>query len=124
MNENTKLCSFDITNIPLRETKSIIHNILNNDQQITSNIKQELITLLNTTLDQNYIKFGNEYYKQNDGVAMRAPTSEILAEIFIQHLEHTKIAVTLRKHHIIDYYTYVNHILIVYNTRITNIRTY
>jgi hypothetical protein len=50
INENIKLCSFDIsnmyTNIPLTETINIIQNILNNDQQTPLNIKQELITPL------------------------------------------------------------------------------
>jgi hypothetical protein len=82
-------------------------------------MKQELMTL-NTTLEQNCIQF-NEYYKQNDGLALGAPTSAIIAEIFIQYLEHTKIIEVLEEHHIVDYYRYVDDILIVYNTHLTNI---
>jgi hypothetical protein len=52
---------------------------------------------------------------------MGAPTSTILAEIFIQLLEHTKIINILNKYHNIDYCRYVDDILIVYNTNITNI---
>jgi hypothetical protein len=124
INEDTRLCSFNIsnmyTNIPLTETINIIQSILNRDQQTPLNIKRELITLLNATLEQNYIQFNDEYYKQNDGVAMGAPISAILAEVFIQHLEHNKIINILKKPHIIDYYRYVDDILIVYNTRATN----
>jgi hypothetical protein len=54
------------TNIPLTEI-NIVHNILNNDQQIPSNIKHELITLSDITLEQNYIQCDNEYFTQNDG---------------------------------------------------------
>jgi hypothetical protein len=52
---------------------------------------------------------------------MGAPTSAILAETFIQHLEHTIIHKILKKHQIIDYYRYVDDILIIYNEHHTNI---
>jgi hypothetical protein len=48
------------------------------------------------------------------------PTSAILAETFIQHLEHTIIYQILTKHQIIDYYRYVDN-LIVYNELHKNI---
>jgi hypothetical protein len=51
---------------------------------------------------------------------MGAPTSAILAEIFIQHLEHNDIIKILQKYHIIDYYRYVDDILIIYNEDHTN----
>jgi hypothetical protein len=39
----------------------------------------------------NYSQFNNQYYKQEDGLAMGVPTSAIPAEILIQYLEHTSI---------------------------------
>jgi hypothetical protein len=51
----------------------------------------------------------------------KSPTSPILAEIFIQHLEHNHIANILKRHHIIDYYRYVDDILIIYNEDYFNI---
>jgi hypothetical protein len=53
---------------------------------------------------------------------MGAPTSAILAEIFIQYLEHNDIIQILQKHHILDYYRYVDDILIIYNVNYTNIQ--
>jgi hypothetical protein len=47
-----------------------------------------MITILSKTFEQNYIQFYNQYYEQNDGLAMAAPTSAILAAVFIQYLEH------------------------------------
>jgi hypothetical protein len=67
------------------------------------------------------VQIHNEYYKQNEGVAMDAPTSAIIAETFIQYVEHTKIIEVLKKHHITDYYRYVDDILIIYNMHTTNI---
>jgi hypothetical protein len=52
---------------------------------------------------------------------MGAPTSAVLAEVFIQYLEHIGIIDILTKFQIIDYYKYVGDILIIYNTRTTNI---
>jgi hypothetical protein len=46
---------------------------------------------------------------------MGAPTSALLAEMFIQYLEHNYIISILNKHHIIDYYSYVDDILNIYN---------
>jgi hypothetical protein len=51
IDENTKLCSFDITNmytnIPINETKHIISEVLNDNETPTVE-KQELEILLNT----------------------------------------------------------------------------
>jgi hypothetical protein len=52
---------------------------------------------------------------------MGSPTSAVLAETFIQYLEHTKIIKILNKHPIIDYHRYVDDRLIIYNTDTTHI---
>ena len=83
--------------------------------------KNEIINLLDIILEQNYVNIHERYYTQNEGLAMGAPTSAILSEVFLQYLEHTLIADILKKHHIIDYYRYVDDILIIYNTQKTNI---
>jgi hypothetical protein len=52
---------------------------------------------------------------------MGVPTSAILAEIFIQFLEHTVIYKILEKHQIIGYYRCIDDILIICNSEYTNI---
>jgi hypothetical protein len=54
---------------------------------------------------------------------MEAPTSSLLSEIFLQHLEHNYILHILTKHTILAYYKYVDDILVVYNCNNTNIIT-
>jgi hypothetical protein len=124
IDENTKLCSFDIenmyTNIPTLELKNIIKNIIDQNHNMSNAENDKLLNLLNLILEQNYFQFKNQLYKQNDRLAMGAPTSAILAETFIQYLEHTIIYQILRKHQIIDYYRYVDDILIIYNVQHTN----
>jgi hypothetical protein len=56
-------------NISLREVTNIIKIILNNNQILTEE-KHKLITSPNKILEQNYLQFNNQYYKQNDGLAM------------------------------------------------------
>jgi nucleoside-specific outer membrane channel protein Tsx len=52
---------------------------------------------------------------------MGALTWAIIAEVFIQYLEHTRMIDILKKFQIIDYHRYVDDILIKYNTHTTNI---
>jgi hypothetical protein len=121
---STKLFSFDITNmyinIPQDELIKIINNALEYNN-FPRNKKQELITLVNTILNQNYIQHMDQQYKQNKGLAMGAPTSAILAEVFMQHQEHNYISKILQKQDVIDYYRYVDDMLIVYDDDHTNI---
>jgi hypothetical protein len=75
--------------------------------------KKELLTLINTILEQNYLQFNNQFFKQKEGIAMRASTSGILAEIlvFIQYFEHTtirKIKINTKFYIIIDTLTIYN----------------
>jgi hypothetical protein len=108
------------TNIPTNELKDIITNILNNDHYTSKKEKEEILNILDIILEQNYLQFNNQFYKQNEGLTMGAPTSATLAETFIQHLEHTIIYKILEKYQIIDYYRYVDDILIIYNEHHTN----
>lgn len=84
-------------------------------------MKVEIINLLNTILEQNYFEHNGNWYKQNDGLALGAPTSTILTETFVQHLEHTIIVDILKKYQIIKYHRYVDDTLIIHNTRTTDI---
>jgi hypothetical protein len=52
---------------------------------------------------------------------MGAPSSALLSEIYLQHLEHNQIQDLLTKHEIISYHRYVNDILLVYNILRTDI---
>jgi hypothetical protein len=79
------------------EVKSIRKDALDQDHHTKHEDKEELLNLTNTILEQNCIQFNNHFYKQHDGLAMGAPTSAILTEIFIQFLEHTVIYKILKK---------------------------
>jgi hypothetical protein len=90
-NSDTRMCSFNIgnmyKNIPRKDITHIINNILDNNNKIQVNNQKEITCILKTVMEQNYFQFDQKYYKQTEGLAMGAP-SAIVAEIFIQHMDH------------------------------------
>jgi hypothetical protein len=89
--------------------------------QYSKGKEQEIIKLTKTILKQNYFQFNDDIYIQTEGLAMGAPTSATLSEIYVQYLEHTAISDALLQHKITGYYRYVDDILLVYDTRHTDI---
>jgi hypothetical protein len=85
------------------------------------NIKQNIIKLTKTIIDQNYSQFLDTTYIRSEDLAMGAPTSSILSEVYLQYLENSKIFNLLLNHNVIGYFRYVDDILVVYNEDITNI---
>jgi hypothetical protein len=95
INEDVRICSFDIenihTNIPKLEVINIIKNIMENDPEIKKDEQEEIINILKSMMDQYYFQFNQQYYKQTVGLAMGAPTSAILAEVYIQYIDHKNL---------------------------------
>jgi hypothetical protein len=108
------------TNIPTVQVYEFIKDILNETVELP-NRKTEILNLVKTVLDQNYFTLNNEFYTQESGLAMGAPSSAILAEVFLQKVEHNEIYRILRKHNIEGYFRYVDDILIIYDLQSTNI---
>jgi hypothetical protein len=63
-------------------TINIIHSILSSKSDINQNTQEEILHILQITLEQNYFQFGQQYYKQTIGLAMVASTSTILADTY------------------------------------------
>jgi hypothetical protein len=127
INKELRLCSFDIekmyTNIPKNSIINIINNTLENNNEIEKNIQKEITHTVKTVIEQNYFQFEQEYYKQTDGLATGAPTSSVLAETYVQHMEHTQIYPIypiLIKQQIIAYFRYIDDRLIIYDQNETN----
>jgi hypothetical protein len=58
---------------------------MENDPETKNANQKEIINILKSMMEQNYLQFSQQYYKQTEGLAMGAPTSAILAEVYIQH---------------------------------------
>jgi hypothetical protein len=71
MNQNTRICSFDITNmytnIPLNTLTNIIRNTLSKEEILQVIIYEiDRITIL--VFQQNYFQHNNIFYKQKQGL--------------------------------------------------------
>jgi hypothetical protein len=47
---------------------------------------------------------------------MGAPSSDLIAEFFLQHTENTHVATLSHKHKIINYIRYVDDVLVIYDS--------
>jgi hypothetical protein len=102
------------TNILTGELITIIDKSCQNNY-IENNLKNNIVKLAKTIIEQNCFQFGGRTYIQSEGLAMGAPTSSIFSEFYLQHLESTNIYDILTNHDIEGYFRYVDDILIVYN---------
>jgi hypothetical protein len=118
--QGLRLVSFDIENmymnIPSKEITHIIEKMAKANQ-LDNMTTKELTAITRTVIEQNYFTFQNKYYYQNNGLAMGAPSSAILSEIYLQHLQHTEIIKIIIRHNITGYFRYVDDILMVYDEK-------
>jgi len=83
-------------------------------------MRQEILRLTRLIVTQNYLKFQNKAYLQKNGLAMGAPTSSFLSEIYLQFVENTKIFDLLCSSRVEGYYRHADDILIIYDENHTN----
>jgi len=108
-------------NIPITETRNIFNNI-RNFNLLDSNTRQELLTWYETLTKQNYFTSKGNRIIQKDVVGTGVPSTGILSEIFMQYTETSHIAHLTKKHMIINYFCYVDDILI-FDSAHTNIQS-
>jgi hypothetical protein len=119
LNDNHRMITFDIkdlyVNIQINETLMITETLISkhNNEQVT----KQILTLLKTILQQNYLLFQDHIYQPTKGVSKGSPILGIVSEIFLQHLENTQLKQILDTNNIILYTRYVDDILIIYNTK-------
>jgi hypothetical protein len=119
-----RLCSFDISSIYTKIHTDVLPNILQNvmeAQSVDTGYIRHILTLVQVVLGQHYFRHENELFQQIEGLAMGAPTSSLLSEVFLQSLEHNTIYDILVEHKIVAYFRYVDDILIVYDNQETDI---
>ena len=119
------LASLDITNkytnIPIAETQTMFANILKQNL-VDPQTQQELMKWYETISKQNYFSYNNILI-QKEGLAVGAPSSSLIAEIFLQHTKYQQMAELSTKHIIINYFLYVDDILIIFDPNHYSIQT-
>ena len=88
------MASFDIeslfTSILLQETIDLcLENLFKDRTHVDNLLKDSFLELLIRTMSESLILFGQEFYKQHDGVAMGSPSGPTLANVFLCY--HKKI---------------------------------
>jgi hypothetical protein len=78
------------TNTPSNELIMITETECRNNN-ISDNLKQNIIKLSKTIIDQNYFQFLDKTYVQPEGLAMGIPTSSIFSEFYLKFLENSTI---------------------------------
>jgi len=120
------LASLDIrnihSNIPVTETKMFLTNKLKH-QLVDSQIQQEILRWYDVITKQNYFSHNKNIIVQQDGLAMGAPSSGLIAKIFLQHLDHLHLAHLTHRHHIINYCRYVDDIFLIFDSNHTSIQS-
>jgi hypothetical protein len=121
-----KLASLDMknlyTNIPVQETRYILlGNLEQNGTDPT--VTQELMNWYDTITNQNYFTHNGSTMIQQDGLAMGAPSSGLISELFLQHTEHLHLTHLKTKLKIIEYFRYVDDVLLIYDSHHTDIQT-
>jgi hypothetical protein len=97
---NIKFASLDISNIysnvPIKEMITALEK-LSEVNNLEDKTKQDILKITRTIVEQNYFRFQDTIYLQNEGLTIEAPTSSVFSEIYLRNLENTKIAGTTVK---------------------------
>jgi len=88
---------------------------------VDPDIRHELLSWFDTITKQNYFLHNNNKIILKEGLAIGAPSSSILSEIFLQHTEHSHLPRLTKEHRLINYFRYVDDILLVYDSSHTDI---
>jgi len=118
--------SLDITNkysnIPFKETKQILKNMLAS-HMTDHNISSEILICYEVIIKQNYFAHGDRAITQTDGLTMGASSSGIISEIFLQHFEHSHLHILAHKHKLVNYFRYVDDVLLICDALHNDIHT-
>ena len=92
------------TNIPTEDLIAIIDTLCRK-HNLEDTLIWEILTISRLIISQYDFRFQDKTYLQRNGLAMDAPTSSILSEIYLQYLEKTKIYDILKEARVEGYFT-------------------
>jgi hypothetical protein len=73
------------------ETQTIFANVVRQNL-VDPHTQHELMRWYETITKPNYCSSNNNILIQKEGLAMGAPSSRLIAEIFLQHIKHLHMA--------------------------------
>jgi len=118
--------SLDITNVYsntlITETKQILENVLASNMT-DYRINSKILNCYEVITKQIYFAPGDRIITQTDGLAMDVPSSGIISEVFLQHFESSHLPLLAQKHKLVNYFHYVDYVLLIYDAQHTDIHT-
>ena len=93
------LSSYDVsalfTSVPIDPALNIIKDLLEKDNTLKERTVMEvsdIILLLEFCLKNTYFSFQDQFYEQVEGAAMGSPVSPIVANLYMEYLEHKALS--------------------------------
>ena len=93
------LSSYDVsalfTSVPIDPALNIIKDLLEKDSTLKERTVMEvsdIILLLEFCLKNTYFSFQDQFYEQVEGAAMGSPVSPIVANLYMEYLEHKALS--------------------------------
>jgi hypothetical protein len=124
INEHMRLITLDIkdmyVNLPTTGIIQTANFWLNKHNSNNKQLNQQVLSMLNTIIKQNYFQYEGQMFPPKKGIAMGSPISSFIAEIYLLQLENIYIKHSLDSKEIIIYKRYVDDILIVYDQQRTD----
>ena len=108
------------SNIPIEDAIKALKTALNKSGKLSKAEIEQIIKCVETILKQDYFEYDSKFYSTNKGVAMGAPLSSTVSQIYLNSLEETHIMNPINPYfkNIIKYYRYVDDtFLIIRGTR-------
>ena len=91
---NKQLASFDVvslfTNVPREKAMDVLKSILTVNDDLPLPL-DDFLELIDLCISNCCFSFNNNYFKQMSGMSMGSPISPILANLFLEHLETTRL---------------------------------
>ena len=86
-------------------------------------MSSEILNCYDVIMGQNNFTHSDKINTQTDGLAMGAPSSGIISEVFLQQAEHSHLPSLVHKHKLVNYFRYVDDVLLIYDVLHTDIHT-
>jgi hypothetical protein len=123
---NIRLASFDSSSMYTNICAMYLRDIMENSLKLNSmEIRQtlEMLKIYDLLINKNYFSHEVNILHQNEGLAMGAPSSATLLEIFLQYIEENFIIDILIDNKILGYFRCVDDTFIAYDQSVTDINS-
>lgn len=115
---NAKLVSLDVdnlfTNVDVKEANHLACEILKNHSNLSRGELKNFKVLLDFVTNNNYFQYQDDIFKLTDGLPMGAPTSPLLADIFMHKYDNMIVSLEKWNRKILKYVRFVDDVYLIW----------